>query len=247
MKIKGNIKSVSPLHIGGEKQSNLTPIAKISMGEKEFPYIPGNSIRGLLRRLLVEDIFNQLGIESISEDEYFFHFVGGALSSSSSTSDMGKKRDLFMNLPHIRFFGTSYENETIAGKLVVSHAIPEDSETEFFQMTRKDDSDVVLNNIKVEGESETDATQQMIFYIEAIPSKKNLTHSFFIHQPTELDLSIMTRIVELLQQKPYIGGMSARGFGEIEVDYEGLTSSDKYFEFLSENKEKIIELSKWKK
>lgn len=57
IKIKGKIKIVTGLHIGGIKESFKigdvdNPVIKIKRGKKEEPYIPGSSIKGKIRFLL---------------------------------------------------------------------------------------------------------------------------------------------------------------------------------------------------
>jgi CRISPR/Cas system CSM-associated protein Csm3 (group 7 of RAMP superfamily) len=246
MKIVGKIKALSPLHIGGEKQSNLTTCSRITTKDGEdIVYIPGNSIRGYLRRLLVEDFCKNLQITEMTEKQYFFNFVGGALSSSKNVTDMEEKRNFFMMLPHIRFFGTSYNNETIQGKLCVSNAMPFDGKikTEFIQMTRKDDlkSDMTTEIKIIDDESEKQK-EQMIFYVEAIQKDSEFEHEFFVHNPSELDKSIMSRIIELWQEQSFIGGLSARGFGKIKIDYDFKINSKEYFTFIKENEIKIKDL-----
>jgi CRISPR/Cas system CSM-associated protein Csm3 (group 7 of RAMP superfamily) len=58
---------------------------------------------------------------------------------------------------------------------------------------------------------------------------------------SELELSALGKGLQLMQQKGYIGANSNRGFGRVQIDIENLPDATLYENYLSENKEKIVQ------
>ena len=82
----------------------------------------------------------------------------------------------------------------------------------------------------------------MIMEYEAFAPGTELYHRFVIEDPTKLDISVLARMLELWKIKPYVGGKSAIGFGEVEISYDFEGSSDAYLNYIQEHKEEIVKL-----
>jgi len=61
--------------------------------EDRIPYISGNSVRGLYRRLLMYDYCKQLGILKVDEDSYHTLFTGGIIFSNKEKKDKSEEMD----------------------------------------------------------------------------------------------------------------------------------------------------------
>lgn len=105
--------------------------------------------------------------------------------------------------------------------------------TSSFQ-TRKDD----LRGEREEGEQ---AVQMLIEY-EVFAPGTVFYHEFKLEDPNPIDVSCLARCIELWQAKPFIGGKSSIGFGELSITYDLEETSEQYLAFLEKHKEQICDL-----
>ena len=82
--------------------------------------IGGNSIRGLMRRLLMYDYCKQLGIEKLEKEAYHRLFTGGTLSDSTGVEDMAARRGISALCPPIALLGSAVGSGTIQGGIASS-------------------------------------------------------------------------------------------------------------------------------
>jgi len=262
---KGILKAKTPVfHGGNEKTGSVVLLNRIKFltenGMEEIPIISGNAIRGVLRRLIMKDLLDQIGYKinlSKKEGQKLYHslFAGGVLETveeGSGTIDIELKREIIELLPPVRLFGLAIKNQMIEGKLKVGHALPicvelknflpeditpkvsiYDMLTTIFQ-TRKDD-------LRVEKEDNEQAVQMLIEY-EVFAPGTQFYHEIKVEDPDEIDLSCLARCIELWKQKPFIGGKSSIGFGELEINYNIEHDSIKYLEFVKKNAKEICKL-----
>jgi len=268
LKVEGILKAKSPIFHGGDEKTGSVVLLRrmkfIVDGEPvEIPYISGNAVRGIWRRLVFKDMLEQIGYEidiQRREGQKLYHslFTGGVLEtvdeSSSGVIDIELKRRILELIPPARLLGFSFGNQMIEGKLKVSHLLPVCKEladylpeniepkNSFYEFighsfqTRKDD-------LRVERDVKEQAVQMLVEYEVFIPGTP-FYHEIKLEDPTELDISCLARIIELWKEKPFIGGKSSIGFGEVEINYDFDGSSELYLEFLQDRRADICKLLK---
>ena len=266
--VRGSLRAKSPLfHGGNEKTGSVVLLNREKFitenGAEDIPILSGNAIRGVLRRLIFSDFLRNVGYEldvSKPNGQKLYHslFTGGVLetvdASSSGVIDIELKRSIIELMPPARLFGFSIGNQTIESKLKVGQALPICRElaeylpdnikpkasvfdllTSSFQ-TRKDD----LRGEREEGEQ---AVQMLIEY-EVFAPGTVFYHEFKLEDPNPIDISCLARCIELWQAKPFIGGKSSIGFGELSITYDLEETSEQYLAFLEKHKERICNLLK---
>lgn len=268
-KINGKLTAKSPLHHGGNEKTGSVVMLnrmkyKLQNGEfSDIPFISGNAVRGVLRRLLIQDFFEQLGYSldvSNSSELKLYHafFAGGVLETvdknSSGTIDVKLKKQIIELLHVIRLLGFSVGNQIVPSKLKVGHILPIckelqhilpegiEAKNSFYELlttafqTRKDD-------VHAERQEDEQAMQMLIEY-ELFSAGTEFFHEFRIEDPDTIDLSCFARAIELWKIKPFLGGKSSIGMGELNLDYGLNFTSKEYLDFLKENKDKIIKTIK---
>jgi len=270
IKIEGHLLALSPIaHNGNEKSGNTVTLRRIYMitaegKRKNIPYLEGNAVRGMLRRLLMGDFFHQLKIpaHTLNPRVYHMFFTGGNLeqvSKGQGEIDIQLRQKMAELLPPIAVLGTSYLNQAIPGNLIVSKMYPickelqhfyplygikeneypqfnvEQLTSESFQ-TRRDDRKVQTVNSK--------NPMQMKIETEVFIPGTNFMHYFILSNLTKVELSMFHHLMHLWKQKPVFGGKSAIGNGQMELNYDlsKLPSSDLYFKFVQDNRTKILAL-----
>jgi len=266
LRIEGTITALSPIVHGGNEKTGATVLLRrekfiIDGKPVDVPMVSGNAIRGYLRRLVMADFLKQVDYApDISKKGglrlYHALFTGGLLetvdASSSGVIDIEFKKKVVSLIPPAVMFGFSFGNQTIESKLKVGKAIPIAKELapflpdrfkperSFYELittafqTRKDD-------LKAGREKGEQAVQMIIEY-EAFAAGTQFYHKFMIEDPTPLDEALFARMLELWEAKPFIGGKSSIGFGEIKFDYDFQGSSEPYLKFLKEHRDEIVEV-----
>jgi CRISPR/Cas system CMR subunit Cmr4 (Cas7 group RAMP superfamily) len=135
--IRGNIQALSPIHHGGsESHGTIKPILALptvvrnaETGEEEIDNIPtihGNSIRGNLRALIMQDFLDLLEYQLDSKKVYHFLFDGGMLEAVDAKDkgaiNLKMKDEIRYNIPAISLLGSALGNQMIQGKLKVGMA-----------------------------------------------------------------------------------------------------------------------------
>lgn len=261
--IPGTLKTLTPLHHGGnEKTGSVTLLNRIKFmtdkGAVEVPIISGNSIRGVLRRLLFSDFLSLARYEiniSRKSGQRLYHalFSGGMLETieekSRGTIDIALKKRIVEYLPPARLLGFSIGNQIIVSKLKVGQALPLCTElagflpdnvhpkssvydllTTTFQ-TRRDE-------LRIERKEGEQAVQMIVEHEDFAPGAM-FYHEFRLEDPDEIDLSCLARALELWHDKPFIGGKSSIGYGQLKITYDLDETGKKYLEFVEERREEI--------
>lgn len=262
--VRGRLKARSPIfHGGNEKTGSVVLLNRLkfitSSGLEDIPIISGNAIRGVLRRYIFQDFLSEIGYEidvTTPQGLKLYHalFTGGVLETvdvrDSGIIDVDLKRRVIECIPPLRLFGFSFRNQTIESKLKVGAALPICKELKDYlpddehpsrsvyellttaYQTRKDD-------IKAERDEKEQAVQMLIEY-ELFAPGTEFYHELKLEDPDEVDISCLARCIELWKAKPFIGGKSSIGLGELEIAYDLDASSDTYMKFLAEHKDEII-------
>jgi len=266
LKVEGVLKAKSPIfHGGNEKTGSVVLLNRMKFfvdGEVvEVPYISGNAVRGVWRRLIFKDMLDQIGYEiDVSKRGglklYHSLFTGGVLETAEESSgiDIELKRKVLSLIIPARLFGFSFGNQMIEGRLKVGFLLPICTElagylpdhiepkVSFYELightfqTRKDD-------LRVEREEGEQAIQMLVEY-ETFIAGTQFYHEVKLEDPTDLDISCLARVIELWKSKPFIGGKSSIGFGELEIDYNLNATSDEYLRFLKDKRDEICSLLK---
>lgn len=264
--VKGNLVAKTPIfHGGNEKTGSVILLNRQKFitddGTENIPIVSGNAIRGVIRRLIFKDFLEKVGYTinvSRKGGQKLYHslFTGGILETveeeASGIIDIDMKRKIIEMIPPARLFGLSIGNQTIEGKLHVGQALPICIELKTFLPDELSPKTSVYNlittvfqtrkdELRVEREEEEQAVQMMIEYEAFAPGTK-FYHEFKIEDPEEIDLSCFARCLELWKEKPFIGGKSSIGLGEVQLSYDFKESSEAYLKFLEENKDKIVQL-----
>ncbi|MBU1999467.1 MAG: hypothetical protein KKE64_08260 [Candidatus Omnitrophica bacterium] len=265
VKIVGVITLRSPLsHGADEKMGTDTKFRRMTYmvsGEPmDVPIISGNSIRGQMRRVAAMDFLERLGLAKeklLTDSLYYMMFSGGALEKGAGKPyiDIGSKRQLREMMPFMSLFGGAIENQIMAGKLEVDHAIPICSELieytnieekkSFWDMleeiyyTRRDDLEEKSGEVK---------TQQMKYTTECLSAGTRLLHGFTLNYVNEVEEACFYNALRLWIEKDSIGGLSAIGHGrfrggylidqKIEIEKADISAYGKYME---ENKKKLTD------
>lgn len=259
--INGHIIAVTPIHHGGDEstgsRATLRRIKYIVDGKRiEIPVISGNSIRGVLRRLIMSHMLETLGYGKHTEEgeaddrmksmkAYHMLFSGGTLESveDSGSIDLALRRELRSSLPALSVFGSAIGNQMIEGKMKCGMAVPICTELASFLpgetptnsiyelltddfTTRKDD---------LHGEREKDeAAHQMIVNFECFAPGTIFVHKFSLLDCNDVERAVIDKALQLWIARPYIGGKSSIGYGEVKLNYQAAFDSEPYNRFLIE-------------
>jgi hypothetical protein len=241
--IDGVIDLLEPLHHGGDEKTGSTPVLRaIDQYDEEtgetvrVPFLSGNAIRGVLRRLAFRDLLAAIGYDVQSKKLHHALFSGGALEKSTGGEegeDLAFRRRLRDSVPPLALFGASVGNQMLPSCLRVGHgrlvcrenafALPpslrDDKRalkscrefTDISFATRRDD----LREEREEGEQAT----QMKIEFECLIAGSRLAHRFALEQADDLEASCLAHVTELWKEQPYIGAKSASGYGRVRLAY----------------------------
>ena len=259
LKIEGRLLAKSPIHSGGdEKTGSETMLRRLKFlvnGKiMEIPYISGNSIRGNLRRLAIQDMLDRLGYEIKNLKLYHAFFSGGVLETveESGFIDLEIRKRVRELLPPLSVFGFAYKNQVFEGKLIVGHALPICKELaplleinaniSIYELldwdfaTRKEE-------IKEGKKNKDEPKVQMIYRYEVFIPGTIFYHYFVLQDTTKLEESFFSHLLRLWQKRPFIGGRSSTGLGKVDLHYKhNLPDPNSYIKFLSDKKDEIVSL-----
>lgn len=262
---EGTLTALTTIHTGGDLKTGVESMMRsidfIVDGEAQpIQIIDGNSIRGNLRRLLLHDFFEQIGY-TIKTPRLFYMLSGGALeevsTQNSGTLNLQMRREIRAMIPPLSLLGCSMGNQAFTGKLVVAKALPICRElndylpiqskiplgtyiTSSFNTRRaeREMPESVQANQKAE-----EPTIQMKVNMQCFAPGTKFYHKFMLMDTTAIEKSCFARMVELWRERPFVGGKSAVGYGEIKIDYPKLNlTSELYLTWLQENKEQIYKV-----
>lgn len=278
--IKGNWTALSPIHHGGSENYGTTKLIHTQptlvtspiTGEPEIeniPYIHGNAVRGMLRRLIMEDYLTTLNYQLDSKKVYHFLFTGGILEAldkkDKGAINLTTKKEIRKYIPPVSILGSALGNQMIQGKLKVGignlvctetkQYIANTCNNEFSAYnlkstdfgTRLDDLEIGKQIIEDNDISPTTndidvQNNQMKYEFETIIRGAKFTHEFILEDMLDHEKGCFKRMIELWQQRPYLGGRSSAGYGMIQIQYANLDelNSEPYTDYLADNREDII-------
>lgn len=214
-----------------------------------IPTISGNSIRGLLRRIVMYDFYKLSGLENLSPSKYHQLFTGGTINDSTGFEDIGMREEYINMCPMVGLFGSAVGNQTLQGDLRVGQMKLVCSEYGNGELSYHDqisivfatrlDSSKLENNVKIEDEDKE--KHQMKYEYEVFSVGSEFTHSFACTTEKELIISAFWRMLKLFKEDPFITAKGSVGHGELDLNEIKIPiDGDKlYLEHIEQNKEKI--------
>lgn len=237
-------------------QNNLEEILKqpfVKSEPKTFidyvPGISGNSLRGYLRRLVMDDFTKQVGIKKISPDFYHLLFTGGTISSSTGHEDLDLRTNYLTLCPMLGLFGSAIGSQTIQGTLSVGQStlkcvengngsLSYHDQISIIFGTRLDSSKLEHHDIEIVGKD--DQTHQMKYEYETFIQGAEFEHSFIANTENPLLLSAFARMIKLFKENPYLCAKSSIGHGEVDLKELNTSYTDElYLKHLQDNQDKI--------
>ncbi|MEM4454443.1 MAG: hypothetical protein QXT28_07025 [Thermofilaceae archaeon] len=264
---EGTLTALTPIFSGGDEKTGTETLLrriKFIVGDEpvEVPFISGNSIRGVLRRLLFQDFFKRVGYE-IKSTKLFYLFSGGALEEAAEEEagvlDLQLRRMIRSSLPPLSLLGGAIANQTFSGKLTVGMALPVCRELNDFLpvksnlsfydyltftfATRHAERDMPesVQEKPPRGQEKAEPTVQMMYNIECFAPGTKFYHKFTLMDATPIEKSCFAWMIELWRQRPILGGKSAIGYGQVLIDYPTITFPvEPYLSFLEERRDEIV-------
>jgi CRISPR/Cas system CSM-associated protein Csm3 (group 7 of RAMP superfamily) len=218
------------------------------------PVIPGNSIRGHMRRCLMQYVFEKIFGKDIRKElkaaTYHTFFTGGMLTSSDGYINIEEKVKLRDDLPFLSIFGAMLGKEDMSGKMNIGFAFLDCSETdenitrdgmsflkEYF-MTRRDDFEGMVSD---DEKSKRSSSVQMIYSALCVETGSSFSWDFQLKYLTDLEKSFFDLALLQLQRDGTLGGMARAGYGKINIELDGTyqLNIDLAEKYLNENKEML--------
>ena len=210
----------------------------------EIPHISGNSIRGKLRDVSAKHFLDLLGSEGepqkVDLKMFQFLFSGGTLGAGNNADDIDKYRQMRENIVHASLFGGAWGNAIMSGKMKVNPFIPISKETahiipkkwhgsedlpsiftylQLEMFTRKENSqDVVFEPYIDKTSLVTVSTSQMIYHIETLSAGTPFYWKVVLEDVTTEEFDFFLSVIHKFKEISVVGGKSATGFGQIELE-----------------------------
>jgi len=258
LKVVGKIKALSPVFHGGDEKTGSVVLLRrerfIVDGEPmDIPVISGNAVRGVWRRYAFVDFLSLLDYTldvSTKQGRKLYHtlFTGGILEGvdTGAEIDVELKKEVFEYVIPARLFGFSFGNQMIEGKLKVGKLLPICEELNDYLPVKSDRSVYTMigksfqtrkDDIRERDEDEQ-AVQMLVEYEVFIPGTE-FYHKVMVEDPEPIDVSCLERVIELWKLKPFVGGKSSIGMGELEINYDLDATSEEYVKFVEEKRDEI--------
>lgn len=229
----------------------------------DIPFISGNSIRGVCRRLMAVDFCEQIDTK-LSPTLYNVLFTGGALTDSGGDENIEFRTQAIEHIPMLGLLGTAIGNAMIRGaamitdmSIICEELTSNDADVSFFDLlqmrfqTRSDSSKqeqtfIVEECKELFGDlvkAEKAASTQMFYIFESLIRGSQFKHKFACESHNPIVISAFWRMLELFAAKPYIGAKKSLGLGELDLSQlEAQIPTDgskKYLHFLQNKKDEI--------
>jgi hypothetical protein len=265
----------APIHHGGDQETGSETMFRrleyiINNQSIAIPIIHANALRGIWRRLIMDDLAKLLDMGykddaefQVSKDVYQALFTGGNFKSVGE-KDSGKiyiqfKRDIRKYVPPIKLLGTAFMTQQIESIFSLDQIIPiceELYEGGYLPDDIPDEFQDKLNLSVFEfmefmyqtrrdtiGEKREEGEQaiQMYFKYEVMKPGTILQTNLKLVDYNEIDLSCLARILELWRANPIIGAHGAVGLGRVDPQIEIDATSDTYVNYIKDNRDEIIE------
>jgi hypothetical protein len=259
VRIDGSIEAVAPIQHGGDEKTGSTPVLRsithwdpVTGRHVRLPFISGNAIRGVLRRLVFRDLLGRLGLspDELHPKVYHALFSGGILESTDETAmliELELRRQVRDAIPPLALFGTSVGNQMIPGCLRVRHGMPVCSEYRAYlppklaadpraEQSVRTFTDVAFatrrDELHAERQGDEQAIQMKVEYEVFVPGSL-FAHGFALVYPSPLEVAALGWVIQLWREQPYIGGKAGCGYGELALHYDDVPDHAPYLEYVA--------------
>lgn len=219
--------------------------------EKYFewvPFIAGNSVRGLIRRLVMKDFFLRIGANKeefgVYKDIYHQLMTGGNITTSTAFEDIQRREQFVRLCPMIGLLGSAIGNMTITGRMKVGGLRPAckelgDGNISFWETigrefgTRLDSSKTERDMEIIEIDRKAKSADQMKYEFEVFNAGTEFNGFFALDSDDPVLVSAFYYALKLLKDFGFVGGSSARGMGQIDFGFDIPEGAEKaYLEHL---------------
>lgn len=242
-KLRIKYRLLSPLSHIGETASTGSYFQTILTSAGRVPVVTGNSIRGKLRDCMALHLLDLLDAK-VGKDTFNILFSGGNINGAMK-DDVEKAKAVRAHFPLISLLGGGLGDMIMAGKLISSFAYPICRETvditgiesgiswhsliDEIEFTRTDDGkdDRLSKYLSDASEEKTaKASTQMRFSVQYLAAGTEFVQElWFLDSTTELEMGALYAGLQKWFERPYLGGMAAKGFGQFDADVgDGLIS-----------------------
>lgn len=215
-------------------QNNMNAEKRIFVQQfVDVPFISGNAIGGILRRLAIRDYFQRIGYDKekhgLSKSVYHELMTGGNISESTGTVSIDKKEKYALLCPPVGVLGSALGNMTTASVVKIGSLRPVCAELgsidspSFWEMlgtqfgTRHDTSKAEMD-VHIDSNTDDRNADQMIYHNEVLNAGTVLRSDMLLVSDDELQKSCFWHMASLWKEFGYIAGRSARGYGRVNVD-----------------------------
>lgn len=259
--VAGTITALTPLHTGGDEKTGSTPVLRsigmwdpIAGEEYRIPFVSGNSIRGVLRRLIMHDMLSLLGYELPSPKAHHILFTGGVLESTLDNTgkvDLAFRNHVRRTVPPLEVLGTSVSNQMLAGCCVVEMALPicdelawqwPDLEHPFKTVSVREFVDETFSTRRDDlraDRSEDEQAMQMMVGFEVFKPGTVFVHGFELAYASPLAVSCLGRMIDLWREWPFAGAKSGTGHGRLLLRYDGVPDAGPYVAYMYDNRDAV--------
>jgi hypothetical protein len=260
------INCLSPMaHGSDQKAGNATLFRRMQVltdtgNVISLPFYAGNAFRGQMRDLLADDFLKLLGLTPRKDKPPIAMWFFYALYSGGALEDGGEAEKALKNvlgaagaansdgiyqfrntIPNLSLLGCALGNRILNGRAKFGDFRPSCKQWnngtvdvgelfEWLYLTRREDHEDHSDHHGMIANTETLRSGTVMYGGIDVD----------IHS-TPLEHSALGRGIELIKQVGYIGADNRRGIGRIELSVEGAPSSAEYVEYVTSNKEKILE------
>lgn len=221
----------APVSHIGETASTGSYFQTINIAAGRLPVITGNSVRGIIRDKLADNLLDAIG-HPVDKETFNVLYSGGNISGSTK-NDVQRAKLVRQHFPMISLLGGGLGTMIMSGQLVSGFCYPLCSESYTFtgiesdvswhnliddiEFTRMDDSkdDTNIGRITdVEEEKKAKASTQMRFSVQYLSAGTELVQRLtLLDGSTELELAALITGISEWFKLPTLGGMRAKGFG----------------------------------
>lgn len=231
------LKALSPIAHGafGPSTGNALLFRRLPIvslpGRPRVPAVSGNSLRGVIRRLVMRELLERAGVtkETPGWDHLYAALAnGGHLQGSEASIDPRMIAELRTNLPPLSIFGAALRTWMLEGRMDVGICWPRCMETFAAGLTAEgelpaeelvDELSHVRHVDRNEQDPDTTRVTPMPTTMEVLSTGSVLESTIISRGPaTPIELGVVARGLDLLST---IGAKSSAGLGRVLVEHDG--------------------------
>jgi hypothetical protein len=218
----------------GPSIGNATAFRRFRIGDAEVPAVSGNALRGIMRRIVMRDLFDRCGlnVESPGWDALYAALAnGGHLQGSETSLDPVYVRDLRSAVPGLSVFGSALRTWMLSGRMSVGILWPDCAEVHAAGLC--DPNGIAAEDLieevshvrhvdRDQQNPETTGVTPMPTTIEAMKTGTVLRSKIiFDGNATETERSVIAWAIEQIHA---LGGKSSVGLGRVRIETAGNAS-----------------------